>query len=323
MSILGLGSYAPETLLRNEDLERLVDTSDEWIVTRTGIRERHIAAPDQATSDLAIEAGRLALAGARLDPAELELIVVATATPDQITPATAAFVQRGLGAPGAAGYDINAACSGFINALMTAHHLVAGGAFGNALVIGADTLSTITDYEDRESCVLFGDAAGAVVLGKSSGGSQLLDHIVGMDGAGTDMITVAAGGSREPASHETIDRRAHYLHMQGRKVFRFAVAKICELVHDMTARHGLTPDDVDLLVPHQANERILDAARRTLGFGHERVLVNVDRYGNTSNASIPLALDEAARAGRLEPGMLVLLVAFGGGLTWGATLLRW
>jgi 3-oxoacyl-[acyl-carrier-protein] synthase-3 len=200
---------------------------------------------------------------------------------------------------------------------------VAGGAFDNALVIGADTLSSITDYQDRESCVLFGDGAGALVIGPDSDTGRILDHVVGMDGEHADLIEVVAGGSREPSSHETVERRAHYLRMQGNKVFRFAVAKICELVAEMTARNGLTLDDIDLLVPHQANRRILEAARRTLGLAPERVLVNVDRYGNTSNASIPLALDEAARSGRLRPGMRVLLVAFGGGLTWGATLLRW
>jgi len=321
--VLGLGSYVPEKRLRNAQLERLVTTTDEWIVARTGVRERHVIAPGQATSDLAIEAGRRALAEGGVRAEDVQLILVATATPDQPTPSTACHVQHGLGACRAAGFDLNAACSGFVNALMTGHHLVAGGAFDNALVIGADALSVITDYQDRESCVLFGDGAGAVLLGAGSGRGEVLDHIVGMDGAGADLIMVPAGGSREPTSHATVDRRAHYLKMQGRKVFRFAVAKICELVEQMTARHGLSLDDIGLLVPHQANQRILEAATRTLGLDPRRVLVNVDRYGNTSNASIPLALDEALRSGRMEPGLLVLLVAFGGGLTWGATLLRW
>ncbi len=323
VAVLGVGSYTPERVLNNEDLERMVDTSDEWIVTRTGIRERHIISEEQATSDLGIEAGKRALAQAGLSAGELELILLATATPDQITPATVCHIQRELGAPRAAGFDMNAACTGFVNALMTGHQLIAGGGFANALIIGADALSTITDYEDRESCVLFGDGAGALVIGAGDGPGVVMDHIVGMDGTGAEMIRVNAGGSRQPASHETIERREHFLRMDGRKVFRFAVAKICELVEEVTTRNGLSLDDIDLIVPHQANLRILEAARRGLGLDADRVMANVDRYGNTSNASIPLALDEAAREGRLQPGMLVILVAFGGGLTWGATLLRW
>jgi 3-oxoacyl-[acyl-carrier-protein] synthase-3 len=321
--VSGVGSYVPERRLLNSQLERMVATTGEWIVARTGIWERHIIAPGQATSDLAIEAGRRALAKGGMDARDLQLIVVATATPDQITPSTACHVQRELGAHRAAGFDLNAACSGFLNALMTGHHLVAGGAFENALVIGADALSSITDYQDRESCVLFGDGAGAVLIRAKSERGELLDHSVGMDGTGSDLIMVPAGGSREPTSHATVDRRAHYLTMQGRKVFRFAVQKICDLVHQMTERNGLSLDDIGLLIPHQANQRILDSAARMLGIDPRRVLMNVDRYGNTSNASIPLALDEAVCTGRMEPGLLVALVAFGGGLTWGATLLRW
>jgi 3-oxoacyl-[acyl-carrier-protein] synthase-3 len=323
VGILGLGSYAPEEILDNAAFERLVDTSDAWIRTRTGIHERRRAAPGQATSDLAVAAGRRALAVAGLDPTAVELIVVATATPDQVTPSTACHVQRGLGATRAAGFDLNAACSGFVTALATAGSMVSAGGFANALVIGADMLTSITDYTDRESCVLFGDAAGAVVLGPTLGKGELLDHILGQDGWHADLIQVAAGGSRRPASHETVEMREHYLRMQGREVFRFAVSKLSELVERIVARNGLGLDDVALLVPHQANFRILDAAARALGFGPERVMINVDRYGNTSNASIPLALDEAVRAGRLHPGDHVVLAAFGGGLTWGASLLRW
>ena len=324
VDLLGLGSYAPEGRLLNSDLERMVATSDEWILARTGIRERRIVAPGQSTSDLAVEAARQALGQARLDAADVELILVATATPDQAAaPATACHVQHGLGAGRAAGFDIHAACSGFVNALMTAHHLVAAGTFANALVIGADALSTITDYQNRESCVLFGDGAGAFVLGKGTGKAVILDHIVHMDGAGADLISIPAGGSRLPTSHETVERREHYLTIKGREVFRFAVEKICEVVTEMLDRHGLDLDDIGLLIPHQANLRILEAATRALGIEPERVMVNIERYGNTSNASIPLALEEAALTGRLERGRLVLLVAFGGGLTWGASLLRW
>jgi 3-oxoacyl-[acyl-carrier-protein] synthase-3 len=318
-----MGAYAPEKVLRNADLERLVDTSDEWIVARTGIRERHIVAEGQATSDLAIAAGRQALARAGLDVADLELILVATATPDQITPSTASRVQHGLGAGRAAGFDLNAACAGFVHALMSAHHLIAAGAFANALVLGADALSTLTDYQERESCVLFGDGAGALVLGCGVGEGQLLDHMVGLDGSRADLIAVQAGGSRRPASHATVARGEHYLRMRGSEVFRFAVTKVCELVQAMSARHGLRLGEIGLLVPHQANGRILEAVTRTLGLDPRRVMVNVERYGNTSNASIPLALEEAGRTGMVQPGSYVLLVAFGGGLSWGASLLRW
>jgi len=323
VGVLGSGSYVPEPLLRNSDLERMVTTTDQWIRSRTGIRERHTVAPGQATSDLAIAAGRRALDRAELAAEDLELVLVATATPDQVSPATACHVQRGLGASRAAGFDVNAACSGFVHALMTAHSLVGSGSFQNALVLGADVLTSITDYEDRESCVLFGDGAGALVIGPKSGGGAILDHSVGMDGTQAHLITVPAGGSREPASHATVARRAHYLRMDGRRVFRFAVEKICELVERMAARNAVSLGAIDLLVPHQANLRIVEAAQRSLGLNPERVLVNIDRYGNTSNASIPLALDEAVQSGRLEKGMLVLLVAFGGGVSWGATLLRW
>jgi 3-oxoacyl-[acyl-carrier-protein] synthase-3 len=321
--ILGIGTHVPERRLRNADLERLVDTSDAWIRERTGICERRIVAPGEATSDLAVEAARKALASARVEAADVELILLATATPDQPVPATVARVQHGLGAHRAAGFDLNAACAGFVHALMTAHHLIAGGAFANALVIGADALSTVTDYCDRESCVLFGDGAGALALAGGTGQGQLLDHLVGMDGSRADRIEIPAGGSRRPASHATVDRRDHYLRIQGRDVFRFAVTKVCELVQAMTARHGLSLDEIALLVPHQANARILDAVARKLGLDPGRLIVNVERYGNTSNASIALALDEAAGDGRLEPGSFVLLVAFGGGLSWGASLLRW
>ena len=323
IGILGAGSYVPERRLRNADLEELVATTDDWILTRTGIRERHIAAPGQATSDLAIEAGRQALARAGLAASDLRLILVATATPDHMTPPTAALVQRGLQATGAAGFDLNAACCGFVHALSTGHRLVAGGGFDNALIVGADTLSAITDYRDRESCVLFGDGAGALVIGDRDAGGAILDHIAGMDGRGADLITVPAGGSRRPASQETLDAREHFLRIQGRKVFRFAVPRMCALVRKLAARNGLNLDEIDLVIPHQANLRIIEAAIDKLGLDPRRVVINIDRYGNTSNASIPLALDEAVRTGRLLPGMLVVLVAFGAGLTWGASLLRW
>ncbi|MEQ8767126.1 MAG: beta-ketoacyl-ACP synthase III [Planctomycetota bacterium] len=323
VGVLGVGSYAPERILSNEDLERLVDTSDEWIQTRTGMRERRIVAKDQATSDLCYAASKVALERAGLAAEEIGVIIVATVTPDHVCPATACHLQRLLGAKQAAGFDLSVACTGFVNALMTGHSLVASGAFPNALVLGADSLSTITNYEDRESCVLFGDGAGAVVLAPTNEGSQIIDHIVGIDGEGADMIIVPAGGSRRPASHETVDNREHALQLQGRKVFRFAVTKFAEVVPAIVARNGFEIDDLDLIIPHQANLRIIEAGADKLGVSMDKVLVNVDRFGNTSSASIPLAIDEACRTGRLQRGNLVCLVGFGGGLSWGASLLRW
>lgn len=323
VGLLGTGSCIPDRVLTNHELAQLVDTSDEWIVTRTGVRERRVIAPGQAVSDLATGAGRRALAESGLSAAEIELIVVATVTPDHVCPPTACHVQRKLGATRAAGFDLAAACSGFANALLVGHNLVATGAFANALVIGADALSAITDYQDRATCVLFGDGAGAVVLAPDPTNREILDHVVGIDGSRADLIMVPAGGSAKPASQETLDRREHFLGLDGRQVFRFAVSKMCEMVTTIAERNEVAVADIDLLIPHQANRRIIDAAAAKLGIPVDRVLVNVERFGNTSSASIPLALDEAVRSGRLRPGDLVCTVAFGGGLSWGASLLQW
>jgi 3-oxoacyl-[acyl-carrier-protein] synthase-3 len=322
VGILGTGGYAPERVLSNGDLERMVATSDEWIQTRTGMRERRIGGSGQATSDLAAAAGRQAMQRAGLLPEELELILVATVTPDHVCPPTACLVQQKLGAVNAAGFDVQAACSSFMNALQTGHALVGSGSYRNALVIGADMLSTITDYQDRESCILFGDGAGAVVLGQGGGG-ELLDHVMGIDGSGADLIKMPAGGSRLPASHATVEARQHFLRMEGRKVFKFAVARIAAVVEQILDRNGLGLADLDLLIPHQANLRILEAAAERLGLPMGRVVVNIERFGNTSSASVPLALDQAVQEGRLRRGQLACLVAFGGGLSWGASLLRW
>lgn len=323
VSVLGLGVHAPARVLDNHELARMVETSDEWIMTRTGIRERRLAAPGETASDLAVPAAREALAAAELSAAELELIVVATATPDTPVPPTACHLQRKLGASGAAGFDVSAACSGFVVALMTAHRLVSTGAYRNALVVGTEVLSAITDYEARESCVLFGDGAGALVLGSGSGQPEVLDHLVGMDGTGADLIEMPGGGSLKPASPETLARREHYLRMNGRGVFRFAVERIPRLVREICERNELRPEDLALIVPHQANRRILVAAAKELGIPLERFVVNIERYGNTSSASVPMALAEAVRDGRVRRGDRVLLVAFGAGLTWGASLLSW
>ena len=322
VAIHGTGRCVPDRVLTNDDLSKMVETSDEWIQERTGMRERRIAAPDQATSDLAIEAGRRALADADLDVADLQLILVATATPDTIFPPTACYVQEGLGAQRAAGFDISVACTGFVNALMVGESMVKTGAFRNALVIGAEKLSSIVDYSNRNTCVLFGDGAGAVVLGPARGDSMILDHAVAIDGSGAELIQQAAGGSRKPVSEETIAAGEHFLTMEGRKVFKFAVNAICDSVQKVLQRNGYTTDDLDLLVPHQANLRIIESATTRLGLPREKVVVNIEKYGNTSSASIPMALDEISRAGRVQPGQLVCLVAFGGGLSWGASLLR-
>lgn len=323
VAVAGLGGYVPERVLGNAELERRVATSDEWIRTRTGIRERRIAAAGQAASDLATEAARRALASCGRTASELDLIVLATATGDSPVPASACHVQRMLGAHAATAFDVGAGCTGFVVALMTAHGLLATGPFRSALVIGAEVLSSITDYQARETCVLLGDGAGAMVLSAGGAGPLLVDHESGSDGRLADLIQVRAGGSRRPAGAETVARREHFLEMRGREVFRFAVREVPALVRRILARNGLQPGDVALVVPHQANLRILEAVAAELGLDLSRVAVNVDRLGNTSSASIPLALEEAGRTGRLRPGDHVLLVAFGAGMCWGASLVRW
>lgn len=321
--MIGLGAYVPARVLDNAELERRVATSDEWIRTRTGIRERHIAASGQATSDLAAEAGRLALECSGLAAEQLDLIVLATATGDSPVPASACHVQRQLGARLATAFDVAAGCTGFVVALMTAHGLLAAGRFERALVIGAEVLSSITDYQAREMCVLMGDGAGAMVLQAGGAGPRLLDHESGSDGTLADLIVVPAGGSRLPTSQDTVEQRQHFLQMRGREVFRFAAREVPALARRILERNGLTPDDVALYVPHQANLRILEAVAAELGVDISRFAINVDRLGNTSSASIPLALEEARSADRLRPGDHVLLVAFGAGMCWGASLLQW
>jgi len=322
VSLLGIGSAVPEKRLTNADLERLVDTSDEWIRTRTGIGERRILAPGQVTSDLGADAARHALEKSGLAPEQVEVVLVATATPDQPVPCTAAFVQEKIGARNAMGFDVDAGCTGFLYALQVGRALVASGAYANALVIGADALSLLTDYQSRETCVLFGDGAGAVVLGREGGLARLTDMQLGLDGRGTAMIEVPAGGTAKPTSPETVENREQYLRMNGREVFRFAVDKLASLARELCARNGLELDDIDLIVPHQANGRILDAAAAELEVAPERMYSNLEKYGNTSAASIPLALDEALREGRILPGHRVILAAFGAGLAWGGALLE-
>lgn len=321
--ILGWGAYVPRRVVTNADIAQLVDTSDEWIVERTGIRERRLAAPDESTASMAIAAAEQALAGAGADPLAIDLIIVATATPDYVFPATACLVQRGIGASRAAAFDLGAGCSGFIYALAMAAHAIEAGACRHALVIGAETLSRITNWSDRGTCVLFGDGAGAVLLGQAHNPGGILATHLGADGAGADWLILPAGGSRRPPSAETVAQNLHTIQMDGQKVFRFATKIIPDATRKVLEQVGLSVADVDMVIAHQANARILQAAAERLGLPRQKMYANIDRYGNTSAASIPIALCEAADAGLLQPGHRVVLVGFGAGLTWGAALLEW
>lgn len=321
--ILGIGYAVPERVLTNFDLEKMVETSDEWITTRTGIKERRIAAAEEATSDWAVKAGEKALADAGVSPEDIDLVIVATATPDYTIPATANIVQHRLGIPDAGAYDLAAGCSGFVYALDQAWHAVRSGGYKNALVIGADLLSRIVNWEDRSTCVLFGDGAGAVVVGETEPGFGVLATYLGSDGSGAESLYVPSGGSRRPATAEALSAGEQYLHMTGNEVFKFAVRVMEDATREVLRRAELTPDDIDLFIPHQANVRIIDAAAKRLGVSEERIVINVERYGNTSAASIPIALGEAVEAGRIRPGDRIVCVGFGAGLTWGAAALTW
>ncbi len=322
-TISGLATYVPPRLLTNKDLERMVETSDEWILQRTGIRERHIVDPGTATSDLAKEAALKAIAQAGLTPDDIDFIVVGTTTPDMIFPSTACLVQEKIGAKHAWGFDLGAACSGFTYALTTASHMVAAGTHKHALAIGADVMSSIIDYTDRSTCVLFGDGAGAVVVSPATDGCSIIDFAHEVDGSGGLALCMPAGGSLRPASHETVDQRLHYVKQDGQTVFRFAVRKTEEISRRIMARNNVTPDDIDLFVSHQANRRIIMSAAERLGLPPEKVVINIEKYGNTTAGTIPLALTEAVADGRLKKGNLVLLASVGAGFTVGSVLLRW
>ncbi len=322
-TITGIGRYVPARVLTNRDLEAMVDTTDEWIVTRTGIRERRIAAPEEATSDLALEASREALEAAGVEPERVDLIIVGTATPDMLFPATACILQDRLGARRAGAFDLSAACSSWVYAAAVAHGYIASGLAETVLVVGSETLSKITNWKDRNTCVLFGDSAGAVVMQPCPPGEGFLSFYLGADGSGGSLIQLPAGGSRIPASFDSVERNLHYLQMNGREVFKFAVRCIPRAIEEAVRRAGVGLDDVRWFIPHQANIRIIDAAAERLGQPREKFFVNVDRYGNTSSASVPVALYEAVQEGRIRPGDLAVLVAFGGGLTWASCALRW
>ncbi|MDF1536189.1 MAG: ketoacyl-ACP synthase III [bacterium] len=321
--IAGTGSYLPEKIITNADLARMVDTTDEWIVSRTGISERRMAAPEEATSDLATEAARAALDMAGVDPADLDLIVVATLTPDHYFPSTAGFVQKNLGAVKAAAFDLEAACTGFIYALTIGDLFIRTGTYKRVLVIGAEVLTRFLDWEDRNTCILFGDGAGAVVLVPGEGDRGIESTHLHSDGRLAELLYAPAGVSRIPITKEAIDQKLNTVKMQGNEVFKIAVTKLSEVVDEVLEANDLSEEEIDFLVPHQANLRIIMATARKLKLPMEKVIVTVDRHGNTSAASVPMALDAAVRAGRISPGNKVLLEAFGGGLTWGAALVHW
>jgi 3-oxoacyl-[acyl-carrier-protein] synthase-3 len=322
--ITALGTYVPPRLLTNDDLEKLVETSNDWIVERTGIRERHVVGQGVATSDLATEAARLALIERGLAPSDLDALIVATVTPDMFFPSTACLVQHKLGAKGVWGFDLSAACSAFVYALQTGAQFIATGVHRKVMVIGADVMSSIIDYKDRATCVIFGDGAGAVLLEAAENDSEgLIDFIHEVDGAGGCSLYMPGGGSLHPATRETVDKRMHYVHQDGQAVFKFAVRKQAELCEKILSRNGLKGTDIDTFIPHQANRRIITATADRLGLKPESVVINIDRFGNTTAGTIPLAMGTALQEGKLKKGNLVLLASVGAGFTVGATLLRW
>jgi 3-oxoacyl-[acyl-carrier-protein] synthase-3 len=324
VAIAGTGSYLPEKVLTNADLEKMVDTSDEWITTRTGIKERRIAADDEFSSHLATKAARPALEQAGLEPEDVELIIVATITPDTLTPATACYVQQNLGAHRAVAFDISAACSGFLYAMKIAKRLISDGAFSNALIIGAEKLSAFVNWEDRSTCVLFGDGAGAAVLRQSSeGDGEILATDIGTDGRQTHLLNIPGGGSACPITIANADKQLASLSMLGKEVFKHAVTRMRDCANAVIDRAGLKPEDIKLVVPHQANLRIIDAIADRLEVPNDRVFVNLDKYGNTSAAACAIALDEAHRTGKFRKGDHIVIVAFGAGLTWAAAAVRW
>lgn len=321
VGIMGTGSYVPERILTNNDLAKIVDTNDEWITTRTGIRERRIASDDEATSDLAFKAAEKAIIDAGIDKNEIELIIVATMTQDHLTPSTAALVQDKLGIKAAA-FDVSAACTGFIYGFTAGYSFIKAGIYKKVLVIGAETMSRVTDWEDRGTCILFGDGAGAVVLGEVETGGFLASHLAA-DGSGACELIVPAGGSRKAATTETIENREVYLKMNGREVFKFAVKAFPESVENVLTQQNLTADDIDIFIPHQANVRIIEAIAKRFKQPLDKFFVNLHKYGNTSGASIPIALDEASKEGRLKKGDKIVATGFGGGLTYGSILFEW
>ena len=324
VKISALGTYVPPRLLTNQDLERMVDTTNQWILERTGIRERHLVDKGVATSDLAVEAARMALAERGIGPSDLDAIIVGTVTPDMFFPATACLVQHKLGAQGIWGFDVSAACSAFLYALQAGTQFVATGAHKKVLVVGADVMSSIIDYTDRATCIIFGDGAGAVLLEPATeDGLGMIDFLHEIDGSGAISLYMPGGGSLNPSTHETVDKKMHYVHQDGQAVFKFAVRKMGEVCERLLKRNGMQPEEIDVFIAHQANKRIITATADRVGLRPETVILNIDRYGNTTAATIPLAMETARQEGKLKKGSLVLLAAVGAGFTVGASLLRW
>ena len=321
--IVGTGSYVPHKILTNSDLERTVDTSDEWISARTGIRSRYIASAGEGSAALGAKAAKSALETARLNPSDLDLIIVATCTPDMPFPSTACFIQLALGATAAVAFDVSAACSGFLFALSIADHYIRTETYRNVLVVGTEVMSSVTDWTDRTTCVLFGDGAGAAVLQGVESENGILSNHLHSNGQRWDLICVPGGGSKRPASESMLRDRLNFIKMRGSATFKLAVKMMEQAVREALSANHLTPEDIDLLIPHQANSRIIEATAKRLQVPMDRVVVNIGRYGNTSAASIPLALDETVKGNRINDGAYVLLVAFGSGLTWASTLIRW
>lgn len=322
VGIIGVGTYLPKKILTNFDLEKMVNTSDDWIITRTGIQERRLASKNEATSDLAVRAAKRALRNAKLKPENVDLIIVATITPDMQFPSTACFVQAALAAKNAVCFDVSAACAGFVYALVTAQQFIARGVYKNALVIGAEILSSITDWKDRNTCVLFGDGAGAVVLTGVSGGGIIASYL-GSDGNMSSLLMLPAGGSRHPTTRETVDKRMHYIKMHGNELFKLAVKIMADSTTRVLNEAGLSHKDIDCLIPHQANLRIISSVAKKIGIPTEKIYLNIDRYGNMSSASTAIALCEAVEEKRITKGDIVVLVAFGAGLVWGSCVIKW
>lgn len=322
-SITGIGSYLPKKVLTNYALERMINTSNDWIVKRTGIKERRIIENGLTTSDLAAKASLRAIKDAKISPKNIDIIITSTITPDHFFPSTSCYIQRKIGATRASAFDILAACSGFIYAMAIGESFINSGTANTVLVVGAECLSKITDYSDRTTCVLFGDGAGAVILQKSCTRHEIVSTNLAADGSQTDVLIMPGGGAKIPASIESVRKRMHFIQFKGREVFKLAINKLTNIIKETTKKNKLKLEDIDLIIPHQSNLRIIEATMEKLGLPLEKVFVNIDKYGNTSSASVPIALDEARKTKRLRKGSIVMLVAFGGGLTWGASIIKW
>lgn len=322
-AITGVGSYLPDKILTNHDLEELVDTTDDWILQRTGIRERRIVENGVTTADLGAIASLKAIENAGISAEEIDMIITSTITPDYLFPSTSCCLQKQIGAVHASAFDISAACAGFVYALSIGQSVINSGAAKTVLVVGAECLSKITDYTDRATCILFGDGAGAVVLQNNKEKHQILDTRVASDGTYADVLIIPGGGSKHPATAESVQERLHYIRFKGREVFKLAINTITNMVIETAQKNGFAVQDIDLIIPHQSNMRIIEATMERLKLPMEKAFVNIDKYGNTSSASVPIAIDEAQQEGRLRKGDLVMLVAFGGGLTWGSCVIRW